>query len=236
MKKLELPIKQARSKMTFKAKKLIIAAILLGLFGLSLKAEIYYPWKNIYIGSYQNNAWAGLILAPHRDSVFALRLRIKKGDEVADKDAIFYLVSEVGPHAPDGQYARIKIDLSLTFNQGNETPILIKPSPKSDTLILEWSRQDEKTVVGRIKSPKGVRLDIVNYFPWNFKGKYMLLADGQVAGESAASKKYHYLLWTNRRGELGPEAQKKAGRELVLSFAMEDKKEVYFVAGVGENA
>ncbi len=222
--------------MNFKAKKFITAAILLSILGFGLKAEIYYPWKNIYIGSYQNNAWAGLILAPHRESVFALRFRIKKGKEVADKEDIFYLVSEVGPHAPDGQYARIKIDLGLAFNQGKETPILIKPSPKSDTLTLEWSRQDERTVVGRIKAPKGIRVDIVNYFPWNFKGKYMLLADGQVAGESSAFKKYHYLLWTNRRGELGSEAQKKRGQELSLSFATEDKREVYFVAGVGEDA
>jgi len=220
----------------FKAKKFIILFILLWLVNSGLIAEIYYPWKDTYIGAYQGNAWTGLILAPHPNSVFALRFRIKKGNEVADREAIFFLVSEVGPHAPDGQYARIKLDLSLPFNQEKETPILIKPPSKSDTLTLEWSRQDERTVVGRIKAPKDIRLDIINYYPWHFRGKYILLADGQVAGESSAFKKFHYLLWTNRRGELNPKTQNKAGQELTLSFTTEDKKEVYFVVGVGEDA
>lgn len=219
-----------------KVKKIIIFFIAFYFAASGLKAEIYYPWKKVYIGALEGKAWAGLVLAANKDSVFALRLRIKKESQVADGNALFFLISEVGPHAPDGQYARIKLDLSLPFNRGRETPILIKPPHKSDTLILEWSRQDEKTVVGRIKSPQGIELDLINYFPWNFNGKYILLPDGHIAGQSLALKNYHYLLWTNRRGELSPDTRNKGGKELTLSFSTEKKKKLYFVVGVGEDA
>ena len=78
-----------------------------------------------------------LVFAPNKANVFAFRIKVKKGIQAADKEDIFYLISEVGPHSPDGQYARIKVDLSLPFNKEDVTPVLIKPSSKSDTLVLE---------------------------------------------------------------------------------------------------
>ena len=219
-----------------KVKKFLVFLFLFQVALQAGKSEIYYPWKDVYIDALEARAWAGLVLVPDKESAFALRLRIKKGDQVADGEALFFLVSEVGPHAPDGQYARIKMDLSLPFNQGKETPILIKPSSKSDTLVLEWSRQDEKTIVGRIKAPKGIEIQLIHYFPWNFEGKYRLLPDGEIGGESLASKKYQYLLWTGRRGRLISDSKNKERKELTISFSTEKKRELYFVAGVGENA
>ena len=194
-----------------------------------LHAEIYYPWKDVYIGALEGKAWSGLVLAPHPEGVFAFRIKIQKENEIADGTDIFYLISEVGPHSPDGQYARIKLDLSLPFNRGNNTPILIKPPSKSDTFVLEWSRQDERTVIGRIKAPAGIKIHLLHYFPWDFDGKYIILADGQIKGES--SNNYHYLLWTDPRGDLITESQ---GKKLNLSFTMKKKSSLYFVAGVGE--
>jgi len=185
-----------------KVKKFIIFLFLFYFALQGVKTEIYYPWKDVFIGALEAKAWAGLVIAPSQQSIFALRLRIKKENQIADGEALFFLISEVGPHAPDGQYARIKMDLSLPFNLGKDTPILIKPSSKSDTLVLEWSRQDERTIVGRIKSPEDVELHLIHYFPWNFNGKYQFLPDGHIAGESLTSKKYHYLLWTGRKGNM----------------------------------
>lgn len=222
-----------------KVKKLIIFLFLFYFALQGVKTEVYYPWKDVFIGALEAKAWAGLVIAPNKQSIFALRLRIKKENQIADEEALFFLISEVGPHAPDGQYARIKMDLSLPFNLGKDTPILIKPSSKSDTLVLEWSRQDEKTIVGRIKSPKDVELHLIHYFPWNFNGKYQLLPDGHVAGESLASKKYHYLLWTGSRGNMISDYQNEESegrKELVLSFSMKKKNRLYFVAGVWDNA
>jgi glycogen debranching enzyme len=196
-----------------------------------IKAEINYRWKDVYIGALEAKAWGGLVFAPDQGSVFAFRIRIEKENEVADGNDIFYLISEVGPHSPDCAYARIKVDVSLPFNRENETPILIKPSPKSDTLVLEWSRQDERTVIGRITSPPNLKIDLVHYFPWNFEGKYLALPDGQIKGESSGLSKFHYLLWTDTKGDLLPDSKPK---ELIVSFSMEDNRALYFVAGVGE--
>ncbi|TET26211.1 MAG: hypothetical protein E3J76_00520 [Candidatus Aminicenantes bacterium] len=197
-----------------------------------LDAEIYYPWKDVYIGSLEGKAWGGLVFALNRENVFAFRIRIKKGDEIADGVDLLYLISEVGPHSPDGQYARIKMDLSLPFGKEKDTPILKKPSSKSNTLIFEWSRQDERTVVGKIKGPKDIDIHLIHYFPWDFRGTYKLLADGQVKGEAGSQKKFHYLLWTSRKGDLINESEKE---ELTLAFSTEKKREVYFVVGIGED-
>lgn len=207
----------------------------------SLYSEIYYPWKDVYIGALEGKAWSGLVFAPHSENAFAFRIKAEKGNEVADEEDIFYLISEVGPHSPDGQYARITIDLSLPFKMGKDTPILIKPSKKSDVLVLEWSRQDERTVIGRIKAPEGMKIHLVHYFPWNFTGRYRLFEDRlkakreerQVKGESSGSKIHHYIFWSNRRGDLITDSQ---GETLTLSYSTKKQKELYFVAGVGEDA
>jgi hypothetical protein len=201
------------------------------LFVQGIHAEINYRWKDVYIGALEAKAWGGLVFVTNQESVFAFRIKIEKENEVADGNDIFYLISEVGPHSPDCAYARIKLDLSLPFKRGNETPILIKPPSKSDTLVLEWSRQDEKTVIGRITSPPNIKINLVHYFPWNFEGTYLIHPDGQIKGESSGLGKSHYLFWTDTKGDLIPDSQ---AEELVVSFSIEDNRALYFVAGVGE--
>jgi len=201
------------------------------LLSYALYAEVYYPWKEVYIGALEGKAWAGLVLAPHRESAFAFRFKVEKGNEIVDGEDLFFLVSEVGPQSPDGAYARVKMDLSLPFKKGKDTPILIKPSPKSDTLIIEWTRQNEKTVLGKIRAPKNIKLHLIHYFPWNFEGKYQFRSDGQVLGRSVGSKSFQYIFWTHPRGELITNSE---GKEIGLVFSTEKEREIYFVAGIGE--
>jgi len=151
--------------------------------------------------------------------------------EIVDGNDVLYLISEVGPHSPDGQYARLKLDLSLPFNMRDETPILIKPPSSSDTFIFEWSRQDERTVVGRIRAPEGMIIHLVHYFPWDIGGKYSVLSDGHVKGENTGFSDFQYLLWTDPKGNGTTESE---GEEVVLSFPTEDDQYIYFVAGLGE--
>ncbi|MQY56704.1 hypothetical protein GH140_00695, partial [bacterium] len=162
-------------------------SLILFLLTSGLFSEIEYPWKNIFIGALEARAWNGLLLSPQEGSVFAFRFGIEKEGQIVDGNDVSYLISEVGPHSPDGQYARLKLDLSLPFNMGSETPILIKPPSRSDTFIFEWSRQDEMTVVGRIIAPEGIVIHLVHYFPWELRGNYRMLADDQVKGESSES-------------------------------------------------
>lgn len=197
-----------------------------------LRAEIFYPWKDVYIGAMEGKAWFGLVLAPSKDVVFAFSVKVQKENQTAEGDDLFFLISEVGPHSPDGQHARIKADLSLPFKQGNDTPILIKPAAKSDTMTMEWSRRDEKTVIGRIRAPKYIQLEVAHYFPWDLTGKYRLQPDGQIRGETEGSGNVHYLFWTDRKGEVKTSSE---GKDVSLSFSMEEERTLYFVAGVGDN-
>ena len=170
---------------------------------LALRAEIDPPWKDVFIGSFDGRGWCGLVLAPQKDAAFAFRFKIEKDGVVADGDDLFFMVSEVGPRAPDGLYSRIKFDLGLPIlpaDKKPETPILIKPSAKADTVTFEWSRQDERTVIGRLQAPKNVKVHFVPYFPWDFKGRYKALPDGEIQGESRTGKRRPRSFWTHRPG------------------------------------
>lgn len=196
---------------------------------IGLNAEVPYQWRDVYIGALEARAWAGLLMIPHPESAFAFRLRIVKQEQIAEGLDHLFLVSEVGPHSPDGQYARMKFDLGLPFGKEEETPILKKPSKKSSTLVMEWSRQSERIVIGKIFVPEDIELQLIHYFPWNFAGKYQLLSDGQIKGESTSPQKQHYLFWTSREGE---NVETSTESSLALTFS---SKRIYFVAAVGKD-
>jgi len=209
-----------------------VAALLLVLPG---PAAIDYPWKDVYIGALDGPNWSGLILAASKDAGFGFRFRVTKDGLTADGKDLFYMVSEVGPNAPDNSYARVRFDLGLPVlpaDRKGETPILVKPSAKSDTLTLEWSRQDERTVIGRVQGPKGADLELVPYFPWDDKGTFRIGANGGIEVEMAGPKTAAGLIWTDRPGAASPPAP---GEGPILGFPPADDRIVYFVAGVGES-
>jgi hypothetical protein len=212
-----------------KKKLVLLAAVMCLAAGEPVaRSEVFYPWKDACIGALDAQEWFGLVIAPAKDVAFAFRLRVRKGDQVIEGYDFNYLISEVGPQSPDGQYARVRADLSLPLKRQNETPVLIKPSPKPVTLTLEWSRQDEKTVVGRIHSPKNLTIEIVHYFPWDLRGSYRRLSDGRVEGTSEGGRG-RYVFWTSRL------SAKSAGTPesgLSLAFPTQDDQDIYFVAGV----
>jgi hypothetical protein len=218
------------------AARLMCLSILLGVMIAFLPgrimAEIPYQWKNVYIGALDADNWTGMLLAPNPECAFAFRIRIMKQEEEVEGIDQLFLISEVGPHSPDGQYARLKLDLGLPFGKEADTPILKKPSKKQTTLVLEWSRQSEKTVIGKISVPEGIQVDLIHYFPWNAKGTYQALANGHIRGESATSEKSYYLFWTNREGIFAGDSQEGA---LALKFPDKKKKQIYFVASVAQD-
>ncbi len=211
-----------------------IPAIVIGLVLVigTISAEIFYPWKDVLIGALDGAAWPGLVIVPDKDSAFAFRLKVERGGKTAEAQDFFWLVSEVGPNSPDGQYARLKFDLDLPFGQGKDTPVRIKPADKSGTLVLEWSRQDEKTVLGRIRFPGKTKVSLVFYSPWDIPAAYEAdSAGGYVRGQSGPeSRKKRFILWTDRPGAVA------APDPLEIDFDSEDERSVYFVAGVGDDA
>ena len=211
---------------------LLFIGLIISFLSDGVLAEIHYQWKDVYIGALEADNWAGMLLAPHPESAFAFRIRTKKQDEAVEGIDHLFLISEVGPHSPDGQYARIKLDLGLPFGKKDGTPILKKPSKKPTTLVMEWSRQSEKTVIGRIFVPAGIEVDLIHYFPWDFAGTYQALANGHIRGDSETPEKHYYLFWTSREGILTEDLQEKA---LTLRFPETKKKMIYFVASVGQD-
>ncbi len=206
---------------------LILALLLVGTSFLA--PEIFYPWKDTFVGSLDGPGWPGLVIAPAKDCAFAFLLRVERLGETAEGGDFYYLVSQVGPHSPDGLYARVKFDLGLPFKMGKDTPILMKPPPRKLTLTFEWSRRDETIVIGRILYPGDVRVTIVHYFPWDLTGEYTLLADGQVQGRCGVPGNPSYLIWTSRPGEPAPAPT----GNLALSYPPDADRTIAFVAGVG---
>lgn len=197
------------------------------------RAEVYYPWKNTYIGALHQSNWPGMVIALPEGQVFAFRLRVERESETAEAVDFHYLIAEVGPHSPDGQYARVAFDLGLPFKMGGATPVFLKPPPKKQVLTLEWSRRDERTVIGRISAPRGIRLELVHYFPWDVKGEYRLLPDGrQVRGSTGKTGRYHYLFWTNLDAAA---SSFNTGAEGGLVFDTQKERDVYFAATAGED-
>jgi len=200
---------------------------------LSLSGEIYYPWKNTFIGALDPRAWPGLVVVPSPSSAFAFAPRVYRQDQLAEFHDFFYLVSEVGPHSPDGLYASMKFDLRLPFKKGRETPIFLKPTLDEYVMLVEWSRRDEQTVVGRYRFPAILdRVVLVFYFPWDFKGNYYYLpASSYIHGQSTARKNEQFLCWLS----LAPEKVEPVGNELHLTFKVKDETELHFAVGSGES-
>jgi hypothetical protein len=197
------------------------------------RGEDFYPWKDVAIGALDAPVWLGLVISPAKDAAFAFRIRVQRDYDQADAADFHFLVSEVGPHSPEGQYARLRADLGLPYHKTADTPVLIKPSPRAETLVLEWSRQDERTVIGRIVCPKKVEVHLVHYVPWGLKGGFSLSGEGEVQGLIQEPRRQHYVLWTDRRGEpLGP----SEGEETAVAFSMGSGRDLHFVAGVGDDA
>jgi len=216
---------------TMKTIKQLILIVLLGIILCPrISAEIIYPWKNTFIGALEDKAWAGLIVIPNDKNAFGFRLRVKKGEETADGLDLLYLVSEVGPHSPDGKYARVKFDMSLPFGKGDETPIMKKPVSKKDRLTLEWSRQDEYTVVGKITYPKYIEVFLHHYFPWNYSGTYRSLDGGYVLGKSSSESPLQYVFWSSRKASVSDNME---NGDHIQKFAR--KKKIYFIVSMGEN-
>jgi len=213
------------------------------LFGLSaaaillclsvVRADVYYPWKDVAIGALDAPVWTGLVFAAAKDAAFAFRIRVQRDYDQADAADFHFLVSEVGPHSPDGQYVRLRADLGLPYHKTGDTPILIKPSPRAETLVLEWSRQDERTVIGRIVCPKKVEVHLVHYVPWQLKGSFSIGSEGEVQGLTQDPRRQYYLLWTDRKGE--PLGSAESG-ETVIAFSMGKDRDLHFVVGVGDDA
>jgi len=211
---------------------LIISFIsFLAFLTINLAGEIYYPWEKAFAGALDAKAWPGLVIIPRPGTAFAFCPKIYRQDKTAEFHDFFYLVSQVGPHSPDGLYARAKFDLHLPYKKGRETPVFLKPALPEYEMVVEWSRREEETVVGRYHFPDLIdRAALIFYFPWDTAGQYEYLNDsGSVHGSGQGKNDLHYLCWLS----LVPEKVEASGNQLHLTFRVDKNKDLYFVAATG---
>jgi len=211
----------------------LFAIGILFLISINLIGEVYYPWEKTYAGALDPKAWPGLVIIREPGVAFALCPKIYRQDKSAEFQDFFYLVSQVGPHSPDGLYAQMKFDLHLPYKKGRETPVFLKPSLPEYEMVVEWSRREEETVVGKYHFPEVVeKATLIFYFPWETSGHYDYLAESSsIHGLSSAAKNVHYLCWLSTK----PEKVEAVGDQLHLTFRVDKNKDLYFTAATGSS-
>ena len=115
----------------------------------------------MHVGALEARRWAGLVFAAGPGEGIGLRLVFTTPDgERRDLEDWYWMVSRVGPHAPDGCYTRMEFDLAA------------EPSPASrpgeSTLILEWSRREDAVALRAVARAPG-RVEVVGDDPWGWK-------------------------------------------------------------------
>ncbi|MCK7583560.1 MAG: hypothetical protein MZV65_53900 [Chromatiales bacterium] len=213
--------------MTRKALLLVPALALLA--GL-LAPEVFYPWKDVYIGALDATGWPGLVIAPTPDCAYAFLLRVEREGESAEAMDFYYLVSEAGPHSPDGLYARARFDLGLPFKMGRSTPVLMKPAPRRQALTFEWSRRGRDDRHRPRRRPGRCPRDLRPLRPLGPQGRVRPpRGDGQVRGRAGPAGSLAFVVWTSLPGETGVAPPGALARAYVPG----SDRTIAFVAGVG---
>jgi hypothetical protein len=123
------------------------------------------------VGAFDPSAWAGLVFSARPGSGFALKFAIERDGERAAGYDLMHIVHEVGPHAPDGSYARISFDTYLPLGKGRDTPTVARTGRLAG-LTLEWARISESTLVGRMIVAYDGVIEACGYFPWDWTGSW----------------------------------------------------------------
>ena len=113
------------------------------------------------VGALEARRWAGLVFAAGPGDGVGLRLIFTTPDgERRDLEDWYWMVSRVGPHAPDGCYARMEFDLTAEPSRASR--------PGESTLILEWSRREDAVALRAVARAPG-RVELVGDDPWGWK-------------------------------------------------------------------
>ena len=129
--------------------------------------------RPMLVGALEADRWAGLVLAAEPDDGIGLRLAFTApGAGRRDRGDWYWMVSRVGPHAPDGSYARVEFDLEAEPSPSS--------APSASTLVLEWSRRGDAVALrATVKAPG--RLELIGDAPWGWDGRWVEVGGG-VAG------------------------------------------------------
>jgi hypothetical protein len=137
---------------------------------------------SLLIGAFDPSSWAGLVFSPGPGRGFALRLAVETDGERATHEDLFFLIHEVGPHAPDGSYARMAFDLDLPLGKGPDTPIMPRAGRRPG-LVVEWGRAGSAGAIVRLTAHLACVLELEGYCPWDWRARWRAVANGLEAGK-----------------------------------------------------
>jgi len=124
---------------------------------------------DLLIGALEASRWAGLVFATGPNEGVGVRLAFTDPEgRRRDRDDWHWMVSRVGPHAPDGSYARMEFDLRAQASPESE--------PRSSTLILEWSRREDAVALRATARAPG-RLELIGDAPWGWESRWTDVAE-----------------------------------------------------------
>ncbi|MEW6455694.1 MAG: trehalase family glycosidase [Acidobacteriota bacterium] len=222
--------------------------------------------ERILIDALDADSWAGIVFATKEDSVFAFRFGIYYQGRIIDGRSVFYSISKVGPHSPDGTYAEVEFDAGVNIDVFSTREEIRALSPvdredkekfKDRTVLIQWTKIDPLTVIGKVKIPKNSSLLITAYFPWDYKGKYRYIRKSNViTGSSNISSGFSkFVISTSirpsRYGQFDSfdsiyDAVKKDSPEkfihktrepspfLTLMYDTKEERTLYFTAKIGK--
>ncbi len=122
------------------------------------------------VGALEARRWAGLVFAAGPDEGIGLRLVFTTpGGERRDLEDWYWMVSRVGPHAPDGSYARMEFDLAADPSSASR--------PGEGTLILEWSRREDAVALRAVARAPG-RVELTADDPWGWRRRWEEASNG----------------------------------------------------------
>ncbi len=128
----------------------------------------------MHVGALEARRWSGLVFAAGPDDGIGVRLAFTDPEgQRRELDDWYWMVSRVGPHAPDGSYARVEFDLGA------------EPSPESrpsaSTMVLEWSRRGDAVAMrATVKAPG--RLEVIGDAPWGWAARWVEVGVGPGRG------------------------------------------------------
>ena len=116
------------------------------------------------IGALEADRWAGLVFSPGPGRGVGLRFAFTTPSGLRREGGDWYwMVSKVGPHAPDASYARVEFDLDAPPDESS--------SLSRSSMVLEWARR-EAAVVLRARATSAGLMELIGDAPWDWTARW----------------------------------------------------------------
>lgn len=131
------------------------------------------------VGALDPSAWTGLVICSGPGCGFAFRFIIECDGKRFDGYELLETVHRIGPHAPDGSFARISFDTRLPASMESDSMNVDCSNPRA-AMAIEWAQVNDNTCVGEVHMKASGTLEFRAYFPWDWSGSWSLPNHGML--------------------------------------------------------